>query len=193
MDNCGCAPGSLVTNQSDNLSGNGLSLNNTPLPPTMNVNNNNLNNNVNNNLNNSVNVNNNANNNTSVDLNALLGVNNNSNGYDRPISPGSISHAEQTREEILQSIAKNNIDQLNQIEEPKKLGEKVAQTAKETLALSKKHILLATVFTMALAWNDAIKFFIGRNIKINRGSSFYYLYYALSVTLLAVVLHHLLS
>ena len=52
--------------------------------------------------------------------------------------------------------------------------------------------MLATVFTLALAWNDAIKYYIGRSIKLNKASPFYYLYYALIVTLLAVIVHHLL-
>lgn len=188
MDNCGCGPGSgaMLSNQSDNLMGGGFSLSN---------NNSSMNTGMNNGMNNS-------NNNTSVDLNALLNSNANANAnngmnkYQMPEIPGSISTSEQTTNEIIASIAKNNINQLNEINkaegETKKVGEKVAETAKETIALSKRHIMLATVFTLALAWNDAIKYYIGRSIKLNKASPFYYLYYALIVTVLAVIVHHLL-
>ena len=186
MDNCGCGPGAGLSNQSDNLMGGGFSLSN---------NNSSMNTGMNNGMNNS-------NNNTSVDLNALLNSNANANAnngmnkYQMPEIPGSISTSEQTTNEIIASIAKNNINQLNEINkaegETKKVGEKVAETAKETIALSKRHIMLATVFTLALAWNDAIKYYIGRSIKLNKASPFYYLYYALIVTVLAVIVHHLL-
>ena len=152
MDNCGCGPGagSMLSNQSDNLMGGGFSLSN----------NNGMNNSMNNGMNN--------NNNTSVDLNALLNnntntnVNNGMNKYQMPEIPGSVPSGEQTTNEILASIAKNNINQLNELNqtpqtETQRVGEKVAETAKETIALSKRHIMLATVFTLALAWNDAIK------------------------------------
>ena len=182
MDNCGCGPGtgSMLSNQSDNLMGGGFSM----------PNNNGMNNGMNNN-------------NTSVDLNALLnsntGNNNNVNvnKYQMPELPNNMSIGEQSTNEILESIAKNNLNQLNELNkkaegETKKVGEKVAETAKETIALSKRHIMLATVFTLALAWNDAIKYYIGRSIKLNKASPYYYIYYALIVTVLAVIVHHLL-
>ena len=192
MDNCGCGPGSgaMLSNQSDNLMGGGFSLSN---------NNSSMNNGMNTGVSNGMN---NSNNNTSVDLNALLNSNANANAnngmnkYQMPEMPGSVSTSEQTTNEIIASIAKNNINQLNEINkvegETKKVSEKVAETAKETIALSKRHIMLATVFTLALAWNDAIKYYIGRSIKLNKASPFYYLYYALIVTVLAVIVHHLL-
>lgn len=192
MDNCGCGPGSgaMLSNQSDNLMGGGFSLSN---------NNSSMSNGMNTGVSNGMN---NSNNNTSVDLNALLNsnananTNNGMNKYQMPEIPGSVSTSEQTTNEIIASIAKNNINQLNELNkeeaEVKKVGEKVAVTAKETIALSKRHIMLATVFTLALAWNDAIKYYIGRSIKLNKASPFYYLYYALIVTVLAVIVHHLL-
>ena len=61
MDNCGCAPGSLVTNQSDNLIGGGFS-NNGSFSDNNNLGNNFINNNATNN----------SNNNTSVDLNTII-------------------------------------------------------------------------------------------------------------------------
>ncbi len=73
-------------------------------------------------MNNNAPMNNNAGNNTSVDLNALLNANNsvqNNNGlnkYQMPEMPGSM-FGEQTTNEILASIAKNNISQLNELNE----------------------------------------------------------------------------
>jgi hypothetical protein len=195
MDNCGCGPGAGLSNQSDNLMGGGFSMSQS---------NNGMNTmNPVNPMNNNAPMNNASNNNTSVDLNALLNANNSAqnnnslNKYQMPEMPGSMSSGEQTTNEILASIAKNNINQLNELnenaeKETQKVGQKVAETAKETIALSKRHIMLATVFTLALAWNDAIKYYIGRSIKLNKASPFYYLYYALIVTVLAVIVHHLL-
>lgn len=213
MDNCGCAPGSLVTNQSDNLVGGGFSNNGS-------FSDNNLGNNFMNN-----NANNNSNNNTSVDLNTIINQANNANNvassnnnvnindvinninrnngnngmnkYQAPESPTAFlqnnTNSIKTNNEIIESIAKNNLADLNNLKKPEELGKEVVQTAEETIALSKKHIMLATIFTLALAWNDAIKYYIGRNIKLNKASPFYYLYYALIITFISVVLHMLLA
>ena len=184
MDNCGCGPGagSMLSNQSDNLMGGGFSLSNnnnmgTGVPVQQNTGNSTGMNPV---ITSNVNSNNN-----STNLNDLLNV--------RKESSNDIASSNN----ILEAIAKNNINELNNMNnavetEGKKVGEKVANTAKETIALSKKHILLATIFTLALAWNDAIKYYIGRSIKLNKASPFYYLYYALIVTLITVIVHHLL-
>lgn len=219
MDNCGCAPGSMLTNQSDNLTGGGFSNNGS----FNNNNNNNLGNNfMNNNNSNTVdlntiinqtnnasnasNVNNasNASNVNNVNINDVINnINNNANNannalnkYEMPQS--QMSHLQnnnniKTTNEIIESIAKNNIADLNKLNKPEEIGKEVVQTAEETIALSKKHIMLASVFTLALAWNDAIKYYIGRNIKLNKASPFYYLYYALIVTVIAVVMHMLLA
>ena len=197
MDNCGCGPGagSMLSNQSDNLMGGGFTPSNNmgngmSNGMSMNVNDNsNIGNSVGNTGMNPVitsatsNSNNNGNN-LSMDLNNLLNL--------REQSENNSSN-----NNILESIAKNNISELNALNnsvkgEEKKAGKGVANTAKETIALSKKHILLATVFTLALAWNDAIKYYIGLSIKLNKASPFYYLYYALIVTFITVVIHHLL-
>ena len=193
MDNCGCGPGSgsMLSNQSDNLMGGGFTpSNNMGNGMSMNVNDNaNIGNSVGNTGMNPVitsATSNNNGNNLSMDLNALLNL------REQNENLSSNNH-------ILESIAKNNINELNILNnslekegEDKKVGQKVAIAAKETIALSKKHILLATVFTLALAWNDAIKYYIGMSIKLNKASPFYYLYYALIVTLISVVVHHLL-
>ena len=215
MDNCGCAPGSMLTNQSDNLTGGGFSNNGS----FNNNNNNNLGNNfMNNNNSNTVDLNtiinqtnnssnasnaSNASNVNNVNINDVINnINNNANAnnalnkYEMPQS--QMPHLQnnnniKTTNEIIESIAKNNIADLNKLNKPEEIGKEVVQTAEETIALSKKHIMLASVFTLALAWNDAIKYYIGRNIKLNKASPFYYLYYALIVTVIAVVMHMLLA
>ena len=215
MDNCGCAPGSLVTNQSDNLVGGGFS-NNGSFSDN-NLGNNFMNNNANNNSNNNTsvdlntiinqanNVNNVASSNNNVNINDVINninrnngnnANNGMNKYQAPESPTAFlqnNNSIKTNNEIIESIAKNNLADLNNLKKPEELGKEVVQTAEETIALSKKHIMLATIFTLALAWNDAIKYYIGRNIKLNKASPFYYLYYALIITFISVVLHMLLS
>ena len=207
MDNCGCAPGSMLTNQSDNLTGGGFSNNNSndnntsvDLNNLLNSNmNGNSNSNMNGNSNSNVNSNMNSNMNGNVNINDVinnLNNNNNINKYQTPENSTAFlqnNNNIKTTNEIIESIAKNNIADLNKLNKPEEIGKEVIQTAEETIALSKKHIMLATVFTLALAWNDAIKYYIGRNIKLNKASPFYYLYYALIVTVIAVVMHMLLA
>ena len=53
--------------------------------------------------------------------------------------------------------------------------------------------LLTLAVIVALAWNDTIKYYIGRMIKLNKGSPYLYLYYSLIVTLVAVIAHNLVS
>lgn len=210
MDNCGCAPGSMLTNQSDNLTGGGFSNNGS----FNNNNNNNLGNNfMNNNNSNTVDLNtiinqtnnsSNASNASNVNINDVINnINNNANNANNALNKYEMPQSQmphlqnnnniKTTNEIIESIAKNNISDLNKLNKPEELGKEVVQTAEETIALSKKHIMLATVFTLALAWNDAIKYYIGRNIKLNKASPFYYLYYALIVTVIAVIIHMLLA
>jgi len=216
MDNCGCAPGSMLTNQSDNLTGGGFSNNGS----FNNNNNNNLGNNfMNNNNSNTVDLNtiinqtnnssnasnaSNASNVNNVNINDVINnINNNANNANNALNKYEMPQSQmphlqnnnniKTTNEIIESIAKNNIADLNKLNKPEEIGKEVVQTAEETIALSKKHIMLATVFTLALAWNDAIKYYIGRNIKLNKASPFYYLYYALIVTVIAVVMHMLLA
>ena len=50
-----------------------------------------------------------------------------------------------------------------------------------------KNINLAFILVAAFAWNDAVKFYIAKLIRSQQGSPYYYLYYALIVTLLAVM------
>jgi hypothetical protein len=50
-----------------------------------------------------------------------------------------------------------------------------------------KNINLAFVLVAAFAWNDAVKFYIAKLIRSHQGSPYYYLYYALIVTLLAII------
>jgi hypothetical protein len=216
MDNCGCAPGSMLTNQSDNLTGGGFSNNGS----FNNNNNNNLGNNfMNNNNSNTVDLNtiinqtnnssnasnaSNVNNTSNVNINDVINnINNNANNANNALNKYEMPQSQmphlqnnnniKTTNEIIESIAKNNIADLNKLNKPEEIGKEVVQTAEETIALSKKHIMLASVFTLALAWNDAIKYYIGRNIKLNKASPFYYLYYALIVTVIAVVMHMLLA
>jgi hypothetical protein len=53
--------------------------------------------------------------------------------------------------------------------------------------LTFKPIILAVTFIAAMAWNDTIKFFISRSIKMHAGSPLYYIYYSLLMTLVAVL------
>lgn len=71
----------------------------------------------------------------------------------------------------------------------KSFEDKFADFLKDYTGETIKSITLAVTFVAALAWNDTIKFFIGRSIKMNTGSPLYYIYYALLMTLLAVLVN----
>ncbi len=48
-------------------------------------------------------------------------------------------------------------------------------------------VMMAFVFIAALAWNDAIRYFINQSIKFNSGKPSYYIFYAAIMTILAAV------
>lgn len=72
-------------------------------------------------------------------------------------------------------------------------AENIKDTVIDTYSFAVKNINLAFVLIAAFAWNDAIKFFIARLIKLERGTPYYYLYYALIITLLAVIVFRISS
>jgi len=122
--------------------------------------------------------------------------------------------------EILKAIAKNNIQQLNaeaemEAQQQNNNGANNANNANNGIALNNGNAnaapvnnnnnvaasnlsmtnaaLLTIAIIVGLAWNDTIKYYIGRMIKLNKGSPYLYLYYALIVTLVAVIAHNLVS
>ena len=72
-------------------------------------------------------------------------------------------------------------------------GNNFDNTVKDSYTFAIKNINLAFVLIAAFAWNDAIKYFIARLIKLDRGTPYYYLYYALIITLLAVIVFRISS
>jgi hypothetical protein len=193
MDNCGCSNGSPFNND-NSLSGN-MNMNNSM--------NNGMNNSMNNGMNGGMNLNMNSNSNNS---NAAL---NNLGNSVQQLPNTNLQSNNVAASEILKAIAKNNIQQLNaevdaeaeaesQLQQVVlnssnmndsgvKLNNNVQQSGKHSLG---NMLLLALVVVVALAWNDAIKYYIGRMIKLNRSSPYMYLYYALIVTLVAVIAHN---
>ena len=63
----------------------------------------------------------------------------------------------------------------------------VKSSLHDSYLLVMKNINLAFILIAAFAWNDAIKYYIARMIKLQKGTPYYYLYYALIVTLFAVL------
>ena len=167
MDNCGCdSNASFLGN--DNLSGNNMQL------PS---NNNGMNNNG-------------MNNNGMNDLNVQPQM--------QPQMQPNVQpqmNAPPSANEILRAVVNNNNGSqgLSTQTNLSNVGGKVNVATEKTVALSAKNFMLALVFLVALSWNDAIRYFISRNIKLNRASPYYYLYYALIVSLLAVVITNVLA
>jgi hypothetical protein len=195
MDNCGCdSNASFLGN--DNLSGN-----NMQLPSNNNgMNNNGMNNNGmnNNGMNNNGMNNNGMNNNGMNDLNVQQNVQQNVQPQMQPNVQPNVQpqmNAPPSANEILRAVVNNNngTQGLSTQTNLSNVGGKVNVATEKTVALSAKNFMLALVFLVALSWNDAIRYFISRNIKLNRASPYYYLYYALIVTLLAVVITNVLA
>ena len=61
--------------------------------------------------------------------------------------------------------------------------------ASETYTSSIFYINMGFTFAAALAWNEAVKFFINQSIKFNSGTPTYYLVYATVLTILAAVVY----
>jgi len=61
--------------------------------------------------------------------------------------------------------------------------------ASETYTSSIFYINMGFTFAAALAWNEAVKFFINQSIKFNSGTPTYYLVYASVLTILAAVVY----
>jgi hypothetical protein len=190
MDNCGCSSGSPFNN--DNSLGGNMNMNM------------NMNNSMNNSLNGGMNLNMNSNGNNS---NAAL---NNIGNSVQQLPNTNLQSNNVAASEILKAIAKNNIQQLNAEVEAEAEAESQLQQVvlnNDNLAVklnsnnaqpASKHslgnmLLLALAVVVALAWNDAIKYYIGRMIKLNRSSPYMYLYYALIVTLVAVIAHNVVN
>jgi hypothetical protein len=161
------------------------------------MNNNGMNNNgMNNNGMNNNGMNNNGMNNGMNDLNVQQNVQPQMQPNVQPnVQPQM--NAPPSANEILRAVVNNNnnthgLSAIKNIPMPNNVEGEIKVVTKETVALSAKNIILALAFLVALAWNDAIKYFISRNIKLNRASPYYYLYYALIVTLFAVIITNVL-
>ena len=84
----------------------------------------------------------------------------------------------------------NNVAKKDLIDSLNKIGshdESVKGAVKDSYYILLKNINLAFILVAAFAWNDAVKYYIAKLIRSQQGSPYYYLYYALIVTLLAVL------
>lgn len=85
----------------------------------------------------------------------------------------------------------NNVAKKDLIDSLNKLGVNTNNTmegaVKDSYYILLKNINLAFILVAAFAWNDAVKYYIAKLIRNQHGSPYYYLYYALIVTLLAVL------
>ena len=168
-------------------------------------------------------MNNSMNNSMNNPVNGGMNVNMNSNGNNSNVALNNLGNSVQqlpntnlqsnnaAASEILKAIAKNNIQQLNAEAEAEAQAQQVVANlnennnagvvlnsnsnnrVNETKPQMGNMLILALVVIVALAWNDAIKYYIGRMIKLNRSSPYMYLYYALIVTLLAVIAHNVVN
>ena len=82
------------------------------------------------------------------------------------------------------NVAKKDlIDSLNKLS----TNNSVEGAVKDSYYILLKNINLAFILVAAFAWNDAVKYYIAKLIRSQQGSPYYYLYYALIVTLMAVL------
>lgn len=188
MDNCGCNSGSPFNNDNGMNSMNGMNNMNSMNP--------------------AMNGNMNANGNNS---NAVL---NNVGNTVQQLPNTNLQSNNAAASEILKAIAKNNIQQLNAEAEMEAqqnvangnangnvanvnvtpVNNVAANNSSASGSLSMTNAALLTLaIIVGLAWNDTIKYYIGRMIKLNKGSPYLYLYYSLIVTLVAVIAHNLVG
>ena len=187
--NCDCTGenaniiNSLMQNPNNNISGIGnMGMNNMQMNNGMQMNNNMQMNNgmqMNNmplssndmpielsNLNNFGNVGNNVQKGTSV--NAIRNISNNNNNSVR------------NNNIVRNNSNKNVIDNVSN-----HVAKDLTQIIDNTYLNSLQNINLGFMLASALAWHEAVKYFIMRSIKFNRGQPMYYIYYALLVTVVA--------
>ena len=77
---------------------------------------------------------------------------------------------------ILNAITKNNMNNKNKVETP----------AKNNTCLL-RYLLIGFVIIAAFAWHDVAKFYISRSVRLSPGTQHYYVYYALIITLVTLV------
>ena len=199
MDNCGCSGGApfmpldTFNNNANYSQNNGVnhftnynSNNATPMVaqiPSVN----NVQVNASTTPNTPVLANNNANERLNVTTNAILTAiakNNNkqmaNQGLDQRQQNTQVNAALSGGNSLINNISKD-------MEQNKTVKESVESTGKETYKFVMRHVLLGFVLVAAFAWHDAIKYYISRTIKLSHGSPYYYLYYALTVTLITVI------
>ena len=185
MDNCGCNSGSPFNSDNSMNSMNNMNSMNPGMNGNMNANGNNS--------------------------NAVL---NNVGNAVQQLPNTNLQSNNAAASEILKAIAKNNIQQLNaevemEAQQQNNNGVNVNNTNNNvntnpnvnmvqadnnrTESEMTRMALLTLAVIVALAWNDTIKYYIGRMIKLNKGSPYLYLYYALIITLVTVIVHNLVN
>ena len=101
-----------------------------------------------------------------------------------------INHAHNQPVPIPTPSPMHNLSNLNKVSPQlgsENLGSELKETVNDSYLLILKNINLAFILVAAFAWNDAIKYYIARTIKLQKGTPYYYLYYALIASLLAVI------
>lgn len=131
-------------------------------------------------------------NNLGVDLGTAMGLPNNvMNSVNQQQQPQQQMYDQQQQQQMVGQqqqinnvVKKDLVDSLNKIA----TGDNTVRGAvHDSYYILLKNINLAFILVAAFAWNDAVKFYIAKLIRSQQGSPYYYLYYALIVTLLAVI------
>jgi len=71
----------------------------------------------------------------------------------------------------------------------KNISNDISQILNQTYISSLNYIIIGFMLASALAWNEAVKFFIGRSIRFNKGNPMYYIYYAISLTVFSALVY----
>jgi hypothetical protein len=139
-----------------------------------------------NNLGNFGNVGNNVHNTRSTSINAIRenqniqhNINQNLNNIPPNVNVNNHNHTQALPPQNLNSNTLNNVSS--------GLANNINEIVTSTYQTSFQSLNLGFMLAAALAWNEAVKFFISRSIRLNRGSPYYFIYYALSTTLLAAI------
>ena len=143
-----------------------------------------------NNLGNFGNVGNNVHNARSTSINAIRenqNIQQNVNQNLNNIPPNVSNHNHNHNHNQPQTVQHQNLNSntLNNVSSG--VANNINEIVTSTYQTSFQSLNLGFMLAAALAWNEAVKFFISRSIRLNRGSPYYFVYYALTTTLLAAI------
>ena len=109
---------------------------------------------------------------------------NTNNIQNTPMNTNINTTKEQVEKAVIDAVSKNNGVKKGELNA---ISNEIKEDVRISTDLTVHAILSALTLTVALGWNETIKYYISRYIKFYQGSTHSLLFYALTVTLLLVI------